>query len=89
MSSCNKVQFGPYIGKSKPELLVILRAAQDRLAGGGGQLIGASVNGQSFQKSGGATVRTEIREITAALAQVDPDYIAPSHTIAARFRSCY
>ena len=87
MSLCNKVQFGPYVGKSKPELLALLREAQSRLAGGGGQLTGASVNGQSFQKTAGASVRSEIRELTAALAQVDPDFIAPSSTIAIRFGS--
>lgn len=85
MSLANKVLFGPYIGKSKPELLVLLRDAQSRLSGGGGQLTGASVNGQSFQKNAGASVNSEIRAITAALAQVDPDFIAPSHTIAVRF----
>jgi len=81
----NKVLSGPYVGKTKAEMHALLTAAQARLAGGGGQITGASVNGQSFQKTAGASVRTEIREITAALAQVDPDFIAPSSTIRVRF----
>jgi hypothetical protein len=80
-----RVLSGPYVGKSKAELKVLLAAAQARLAGGGGQITGASVNGQSFQKTAGASVRTEIRELTAALAQVDPDFIAPTSTIRVRF----
>jgi len=76
---------GPYVGKTKYELTVLLKAAQARLAGGGGQIIGGSVNGQSFQKTSGGSVRTEIRDITSALAQVDPDFIAPSATIRVRF----
>ena len=80
-----KVLSGPYVGKTKFELEALLLAAQERLAGGGGQITGGSVNGQSFQRTAGGSVRTEIRELTSALAQVDPDYLAPSATIRVRF----
>lgn len=63
----------------------MLRTAQEALANGGGSLTGATVNGQSFQKTAGLSPMARIRLIQAALAQVDPDYIAPSQQMVVRF----
>jgi hypothetical protein len=87
MTTSNKVLSGPFIGKTKAELLTLLRAAQDELADGGATVTSASVNGQSFSKTQGPSVLSRIRLIQAALAQVDPDYLAPGHTINVRFGS--
>lgn len=84
-ATSNRVLTGPFAGKTKAELRALLTAAQQELIDGGGSLTGASVNGQSFQKTAGPTPLTRIRLIQSALAQVDPDFIAPSHTIAMRF----
>jgi hypothetical protein len=80
-----KVIFGPFVGKTKAELLVMLEAQQAKLANGGGAVTGASVGGQSVSKTPGLSPVEMIRLITQALAQVDPDYIAPSGTIYGRF----
>lgn len=80
-----KVLFGPFVGKTKSELIVMLTAAQELLANGGGVVTGASVGGQSYSKTSGIPVTERIKMITAALAQVDPDYLAPSNAIYARF----
>jgi hypothetical protein len=87
----NRVLYGPFVGKTKSDLETLLTAAQAELGdGGGGTITGASVNGQSFQKTAGPSVLSRIRMIQSALAQVDPDYIAPTHAIATRFRApCY
>lgn len=63
----------------------MLRAAQESLASGGGVVMGASVGGQSFSKTAGLSVTERIRMITQALAQVDPDYLAPSSSVYVRF----
>lgn len=81
----NKVLTGPFVGKTKAELLTLLTAAQAALANGGGQVTGASVGGQSFGKTPGLSATERIRMIVAALAQVDPDYLAPGHSISVRF----
>ena len=84
----NKVVSGPFVGKSAAELKILLREAQAELGEGGGSLIGASLNGQSIQKTAGPSVLSRIRLLTQALAQVDPDFIAPSATIRVRFGGC-
>lgn len=63
----------------------MLNAAQAELAEGGDKLSSASVNGQQFSQGGGPSVLARIKLITAALAQVDPEYTPPSPTINVRF----
>lgn len=79
---------GPFVGRTRAELLAILRDAQNELAEGGDNITSASVNGQQFSASGGPSVLQRIRMVTSALAQVDPDFIAPSGTINVRFGGC-
>jgi hypothetical protein len=81
----SRVLTGPFVGKTKSELETLLTAAQAELGDGGGTITGGSVNGQSFQKTAGPSVLTRIRLLQQALAQVDPDYVAPSGTINVRF----
>lgn len=83
----NRVISGPYVGKTKAELLVLLTDAQTALGAGGGQITGASIGGQSFGKTQGLAITERIRLITAALAQVDPDYLSPGATVYGRFTS--
>lgn len=89
MSSCRnistRVRSGPFVGKTKPELIVLLNAAQAELAEGGDNITSASVNGQQFSAGGGPSVLSRIRIITAALAQVDANFTAPSPTINVTF----
>lgn len=80
-----RVERGPYVGKTKEEMRALLVAAQERLSSGGGTLLGSSVNGQSFQFAAGMSPIAQIRLIQAALAQVDPSFVAPSNQIAVRF----
>lgn len=63
----------------------MLTAAQELLASGGGVVTGASVGGQSYSKTAGISVTERIKLITQALSQVDPDYLAPSASVYARF----
>ena len=83
----NQVISGPFVGKTRAQLLVLLSAAQDSLANGGGQITGASIGGQSFGKTSGLSVTERIKLITAALAQVDPDYLPPGQTVYGQFTS--
>lgn len=80
--------YGPYVGRTRAELLGILRDAQNELADGGDNITSASINGQQFSAGGGPSVLQRIRLVQAALAQVDPDFIAPSGTINVRFGGC-
>lgn len=83
----NKVLTGPYVGKTRSELRTLLTTLQSQLSGGGQTLTGASINGQSLQFAQGPSVLTQIKLVQQALAQVDPDFIAPSGTINVRFTS--
>ena len=82
----SRVLHGPFVGKTKAELQALLVTAQNELSEGGDTITSASVNGQSFSTGGqGPSVLGRIRMITAALAQVDPDFIAPHQTMNVRF----
>jgi hypothetical protein len=83
-----RVMRGPFVGRTRAELLALLRDAQDELGEGGDNITSASINGQQFSAGGGPSVLSRIRLITAALAQVDPDFIAPQSTINVRFGGC-
>lgn len=82
----SRVLHGPFVGKTKAELQALLATAQTELGEGGDSITSASVNGQSFSTGGnGPSVLGRIRMIRAALAQVDPDFIAPQSAINVRF----
>ena len=80
-----RVLHGPFVGRTKVELQALLRDAQNELGEGGDNITSASINGQQFSAGGGPSVLQRIRLLTSALAQVDPDFIAPSNTINVRF----
>lgn len=81
------VQAGPYSGFTKTEMDTEFARYKAELTQSGSRLVGASVGGQSFQfgPRGDWSLLTWGREIRAALAQVSPDFIAPSGQIAVRF----
>ena len=86
----NRVFSGIYAGFTKAEMLTEWARFKTALTTqAGSRLQGATVNGQNYQfgpradmslASWGAAIRN-------ALAQVDPDWIGPSGTIAVRFTS--
>jgi hypothetical protein len=68
------VQSGPYAGFTKAEMDTEWARYKTQLTQSGSRLMGASVNGNSYQFGP-----------RSALSQVSPDFIAPSGTIAIRF----
>lgn len=79
-----KVLYGPFIGYTKADLLPLLTAAQEAFAAGDSKITGAAVGGQSFGRTAGMSASERIRQIVGALAQVDPDYLAPANQVYAR-----
>lgn len=83
----NRVLSGPYAGFTQAEMLTEWARYKAQLQQAGSRLQGATVNGQNVQfgprsdmslTSWGIAVRR-------ALAQVDPDWIAPTSSISIRF----
>lgn len=84
----NKVLFGMYAGFTRAEMLVeFARYKSELQSTSGSRLQGATVNGQNLQfgPRSDMTLGEWGRQIRFALSQVDPDFIAPSSTIGARF----
>ena len=83
----SKVQTGPYAGFTRAEMLTEFARYKAALQTSGSRLIGSSITGNSFQFGSRSdwTLTEWGRQVRAALAQVDPDYIAPQHTIQVRF----
>lgn len=82
------VQRGPYAGFTKAEMDAEWARYKSALTtSSGSRLIGSSVNGQSFQFGPRAdwSLQQWGRAIRNALAQVSPDFIGESGTIAVRF----
>jgi len=83
----SKVLTGAYAGFTRAEMLFEFARYKAALQSSGSRLMGSSVNGQSFQFGPRADMdlMTWGRSLRQALAQVDPDYLAPSGTIGVRF----
>ena len=81
------VQTGPYAGFTKAEMDTEFTRYKAALTQSGSRLIGSSINGDSYQFGPRSdwTLKTWGEQVRRALAQVSPDFIAPSSTIAARF----
>lgn len=85
----SKVQTGMYAGFTRAEMLTEFARYKAALQATGSRLVGSSINGQSFQfgPRSDMTLQGWGTSIRQALAQVDPDYLAPSGTIGARFHN--
>lgn len=83
----SRVQTGLYAGFSKAEMLAEWARYKVELKSSSSRLTGASVNGQSysFGPRSDLTLVEWSRQLRSALAQVDPDWIAPTGTIRTRF----
>jgi hypothetical protein len=83
----NKVQTGLYAGFTKAEMVAEFARYKAALQSSGSRLVGSSVSGQTFQFGPRADMSLSAwgRAVRTALAQVDPDFLAPSSTIAVRF----
>jgi hypothetical protein len=81
------VQSGPYAGFTKAEMDTEWARYKTQLTQSGSRLMGASVNGNSYQFGPRSdwTLSDWGKHIRSALSQVSPDFIAPSGTIAIRF----
>lgn len=83
----NKVLTGLYAGFTRAEMATEWARYKSALQKTGSRLVGSSVNGQSFQLGprGDLSLVEWSRVLRDALSQVDPDFIAPSGSIAVRF----
>lgn len=83
----NRVMTGIYAGFTRAEMLTEWERYKAALKKSGSRLMGASVNGQSFQfgPRSDMSLTSWGRAVRMALSQVDPDWIGPSSTIAVRF----
>jgi hypothetical protein len=83
----NRVLSGPYAGLTKAEMQTEWERYKTALLSSGSRLGGATVNGQNFQFGPRSdwTLSQWGRTIRHALAQVDPDWMAPEGTIFTRF----
>ncbi len=83
----SRVQTGLYAGFTRAEMLVIFENYKAAAADIGSDLLGASVNGNSFQfgPRKDLSLAEWSRQIQFALSQVDPDFCAPQNSIAVRF----
>lgn len=83
----SKVQTGLYAGFNRAEMLAEFARYKSALQSTGSRLVGSSINGQSFQFGPRADLSLQAwgTSIRQALAQVDPDYLAPSGCISVRF----
>lgn len=76
-----------YFGFTKAEMLAVYANYKAALSDVGSDLLGASVNGNSFQFG----PRKDLslvewgKQIQFALAQVDADFCSPQHAIAVNF----
>lgn len=83
----NRVLSGLYAGFTRAEMQTEWARYKAALQTSGSRLAGSTVNGQNFQFGPRSDMTLEAwgRAVRMALAQVDPDWIAPSGTIYARF----
>lgn len=84
----SKVLSGLYAGFTRAEMQTEWARYKAQLTSStGSRLVGSTVNGQNFQFGPRADMSLQQwgRSIQNALAQVDPDWIAPSQQIAVRF----
>lgn len=84
------VQTGPYAGFTKAEMEAEWARYKVELTTSGSRLIGSSVNGDSFQFGPRSDWSLDEwgKAIRFALAQVSPDFIAPSSRFVVRFGGC-
>lgn len=84
-----RVLSGPYAGFTRAEMQTEFARYKAALTTSGSALSGASVNGQSlsFGPRRDWTLLEWGRQVQAALAQVDPQFCAPSQSVAVRFRN--
>ena len=84
------VQTGTYAGFTKAEMDTEFARFKTALTASGSRLIGSSVNGESFQFGPRSdwNLHEWGRQVRAAMAQVSPDFLAPSQTIGVRFSDC-
>lgn len=87
----NRVLSGPYAGFTKQEMLTEWERYKAELVKSGSRLMGASVNGQSYQFGPRADMNLSTwgRAVRRALSQVDPTWIGPQTSIAIRFGNGY
>lgn len=84
------VQSGPYAGFSLAEMETEFERYKAALKESGSRLVGAQVQGESFQfgpRSDWSLAQWG-KAVRFALAQVSPDFIAPKQTILVRFGGC-
>lgn len=90
-STTTKVITGMYAGFTRAEMQAEWARYKAQVQSGvGSRLTGATVNGQQFQfgKRADMSLTEWGRQIRFALAQVDPDFLAPASNIGVRFTSC-
>lgn len=90
MSTCvvsNKVLTGMYAGFTRAEMKVEFQRYKTALQRSSSRLTGSTVNGQSFSFGPRSDMNLADwgKSVRNALAQVDPDFIAPSQAMAVRF----
>ena len=83
----NKVIAGIYAGFTRAEMLTEWSRYKSALQSSGSRLMGSTVNGQTFQfgPRSDMSLTQWGRSVQHALAQVDPDWIAPASQIEVRF----
>jgi hypothetical protein len=86
-ATSNRVLSGLYAGFTRAEMLIEWDRYKAALQKSGSRLQGATVNGQNVQFGPRADLSLTSwgRAIRQALAQVDPDWIAPTQTIRVGF----
>lgn len=82
-----KVINGPYLGFTLAQMEVELARYQAEMQKSGSRLIGAQITGESFQFGPRSdwSLPEWAKQIQFALAQVSPEYIAPSSRIVFQF----
>ena len=78
---------GIYAGFTRAEMLTEWARYKAQLQGSASRLVGSTVNGENFQfgPRSDMSLAQWARTIQSALAQVDPDWLAPSSAIRVRF----
>lgn len=86
-ATSSKVLTGIYAGFTRAEMLAEWARYKAQLQQSGSRLTGATLNGQQYQfgPRGDMSLTEWSRQLRSALAQVDPDWLAPSSSIAVRF----
>ena len=87
LGTTGKVMTGIYTGFTRAEMLTEFARYKAAVITSGSRLGGATVNGQNFQfgPRSDMTLHAWNKSVLSALAQVDPDYLAPQSAIAVRF----